>query len=237
MSTPHSQIPYTVLIVEDDSAIAENLLLALESHDFTADIAHTARAAMQQLDHTAYDAVILDVGLPGMDGYRMLQQMRTTMQWTTPVLMLTARATLEDKLTGFSLGADDYLTKPFALDEVIARVKAIIRRSKCLSDAAFSLHFGPVQFQVAQQQVLIGGTPVRLTRKSVMILEMLMRYAGRVVPRQRLEDMLWQGEPPSTEALRSQIHLLRKTLHQHGFDGIETVHGTGWRLTADASRD
>jgi len=236
MSTPRSQIPYTVLIVEDDSAIAENLLLALESHDFTADIAHTAHAAMQQLDHTAYDAVILDVGLPGMDGYRMLQQMRATMQWTTPVLMLTARATLEDKLTGFSLGADDYLTKPFALDEVIARVKAIIRRSKCLSEAAFSLQFGPVEFQVAQQQVLVGGTPVRLTRKSVMILEILMRYAGRVVPRQRLEDMLWQGEPPSTEALRSQIHLLRKTLHQHGFDGIETVHGTGWRLTTDTPR-
>ena len=225
-----SPIAYTVLIVEDEKAIAENLLLVLERDGFVADIALNARAALDKLAHGSYDLVLLDVGLPGMDGVQMLRQVREAQQLSVPVLMLTARAALEDKLLGFSAGADDYLAKPFALEEVLMRARALVRRSKQLSDTAFELTFGPLRYAVAHRVATLHGQPVRLSRKSLMILEMLMRYGGRVVPRQTLEDYLWQGEPPSTEALRSQLHLLRKALGAQGFDGIETVHGVGWRL-------
>ncbi len=225
-------IPYTVLIVEDELAIAENLLLALEREGFAADIARDARAALHQLQHGPYDLVLLDVGLPGLDGHHVLRQMREHLQLPTPVLMLTARAALEDKAQGFSHGADDYLTKPFALEEVLMRSKALIRRSKQLADTAFALRHGPLRYVVAERFVTVDGQPVKLSRKSLMILELLMRYAGRVVPREKLEDYLWHGEPPSSEALRSQLHLLRRALQAHGYDGIETVHGIGWRLVS-----
>ncbi|MFA5630413.1 MAG: response regulator transcription factor [Porticoccaceae bacterium] len=231
MSNSQQQIPYTVLIVEDELSIAENLLLALESEGFIADITRDAKSALEKLAHESPDLVLLDIGLPGMDGYHLLRQMREDMQLATPVLILTARAALEDKSQGFSGGADDYLTKPFALEEVLMRAKALIRRSRQLSDTAFVLSHGPLRYVVADQLVTVDGREVKLARKSLMVLELLMRYGGRVVPRQRFEDYLWQGEPPSAEALRSQLHLLRKALNSLGYDGIETVHNIGWRLT------
>lgn len=231
------QIPYTVLIVEDELAIAENLLLALESEGFIADITRDAKSALEKLAQDPVDLVLLDIGLPGMDGHHLLRQMRQSMQLSTPVLMLTARATLDDKLQGFSMGADDYLTKPFALEEVLVRAKALIRRSKQLSDTTFVLRYGPLSYMVAQQHVTIDGQEIKLSRKSLMILELLMRYAGRIVPRKRLEDYLWQGEPPSAEALRSQLHLLRKALNNQGYDGIETVHNIGWRLVQSKNHE
>lgn len=231
---PSKKLPisYTVLIVEDELAIAENLLLILERVGFIADMAHDAKSALHQLEQAPYDLILLDIGLPDMDGLQVLRQLRQALQLATPVLMLTARATLQDKALGFSGGADDYLAKPFALEEVLMRSQALIRRSKQLSDTAFTLQHGPLRYVLAQQRVTIGEQEIKLSRKSLMILELLMRYAGRVVPRQKLEDYLWQGEPPSPEALRSQLHLLRKALASHGFDGIETVHSLGWRLVA-----
>lgn len=227
-------IPYTVLIVEDEMSIAENLLLALGHAGFIADIARDAKAAIARLVVEPPDLVLLDIGLPGTDGYQVLGQMRHELQLTTPVLILTARAALEDKTQGFAGGADDYVTKPFALEEVVMRAHALIRRSKQLSDTAFVLSHGPLRYVPADRQATVHGQAVRLSRKSLMLLELLLRYAGRVVPRERLESYLWQGEPPSADALRSQVHLLRKVLHAHGYDGIETVHNLGWRL-ADAT--
>lgn len=235
MSRNKQQIPYTVLIVEDELAIAENLLIALEGEGFIVDMAREAKFALEKLTRHPPDLVLLDIGLPGMDGYHLLRQMREDMQLSTPVLILTARAALEDKSQGFSSGADDFLTKPFALEEVLMRVKALIRRSKQLSDTAFVLSYGPLRYAIADQTVTVGDQEVKLSRKGLMLLELLMRYAGRVVPRQKLEDYLWQGEPPSSEALRSQLHLLRKALAAKGFDGIETVHNIGWRLIDQAA--
>lgn len=224
-------LPYTVLIVEDERAIAENLLLVLEREGFVTDIAWDAQAALARLEREPCDLVLLDIGLPGMDGHEMLRRMRQELRLSTPVLMLTARAALEDKGAAFSTGADDYLSKPFALEEVVMRAHALIRRSKQLSDATFALDHGPLHYRVADKTLFIGGHQVKLSRKNLMILELLMRHAGRIVTRERFEAHLWQSEPPSADALRAQIHLLRKALAAHGHDGIETIHGIGWRLT------
>jgi len=221
-----------VLIVEDDGTIAGNLYTYLEGRGFVPDVAYDGNAALGLLEDCTFDAVVLDIGLPGRDGHAVLQTLRTRRD-AVPVLILTARDALDDKLTGFALGADDYLTKPFALAEVEARLRALINRAAgAVGDPV--LGFGPLRFDSRTRSVTVGDRPVHLARKSCLIVEALLRDAGRVVSRAELEHTLWGDEPPSSDALRSQIHLLRRALADAGFDGIETVHGTGWRLTPGA---
>jgi len=217
-----------VLIAEDDGTIAGNLYTYLESRGFVPDVARDGEAALRLLDASVFDAVVLDIGLPRRDGYAVLQALREQ-RVGVPVLVLTARDALEDKLAGFALGADDYLTKPFALAEVEARLRALIHRAAgTVGDPVRS--FGPLRFDARTREVSVHGRPVRLARKSCLIVQALLRDPGRVVTRAELETALWADEPPSSDALRSQIHLLRRALAEAGFDGIETVHGTGWRL-------
>jgi DNA-binding response OmpR family regulator len=225
-----------VLIVEDDLTIAGNLYTYLETRGFRPDAAYEGHAALALLSQQAFDAVVLDVGLPGLDGYGVMHALRTRLCSSVPVLMLTARDGLDDKLTGFSHGADDYLTKPFALAEVEARLVALIQRSRG-AVAGGARTYGPLRFDPRTHEVSVNGTPVHLARKSVAMLEILMRDPGRVVPRTELEAALWDDEPPSPYALRSQMHLLRRALADAGFDGIETVHGTGWRLAASGAEE
>ncbi|KKW68096.1 chemotaxis protein CheY [Lampropedia cohaerens] len=219
-----------ILIVEDERAIAENLRATFASEGMAGDTAHSAAAALRLLAQNTYDLIVLDIGLPDMDGHQLLRLLREQLQLATPVLVLTARTALEDKIASFTTGADDYLTKPFALEELLLRAQALMRRSLQLSEDAFVLRHGPLEMAPGHRRVTAYGQEVRLTRKSLLLLEWLMRYAGRVVPREKLHAVLWHGEVPSEEALRSQVHLLRKALHVHGYDGIETVHGVGWRL-------
>lgn len=224
-----------ILIVEDDHIIAGNLYTFLEARGFLPDAAYTGHAALERMKEQRFDAVILDIGLTGMDGNAVLHALRNDMRVSVPVLMLTARDSLEDKLAGFSHGADDYLTKPFALLEVEARLLALIQRARG-STVDTVRQFGPLQYDTRSRSVSVNGTPVHLTRKAGLIMEALMRDPGRVVAREELESLLWGNEPPSSDALRSQVHLLRRALADAGFDGIETMHGTGWRLvpTGDA---
>ncbi len=229
-ANPHHRI----LIVEDDATIAGNLYSYLEQRGFVPDAAYDGRAALGLLTSQHFDAVILDVGLPGMDGYAVLRAMRTEHMLPVPVLMLTARDELSDKLAGFAHGADDYLTKPFALAEVEARLNALIMRASG-AVATPVRRCGGLSYDSRTRVVAVDGKPVHLARKSVMIIDALLRDPGRVVPRGELESLLWGSEPPSSDALRSQMHLLRKALNDAGFDGIETVHGTGWRLLANGA--
>ena len=231
MADPQSR-PYRILIVEDDLTIAGNLFSYLEVKGFVSDAAYDGRTALAMLTRQTFDAVVLDVGLPGMDGYAVLHALRNEIRCAVPVLMLTARDTLDDKLAGFAHGVDDYLTKPFALAEVEARLLALIQRSRGGTVNAVR-KFGPLQMDGRTRVVSVHGKPVHLARKSVAIVEILLRDPGRVVQRAELEDALWGDEPPSTYALRSQMHLLRRALAEAGFDGIETVHGTGWRLSEE----
>lgn len=221
-----------ILIVEDDTAIAENLYKYLVMQGCNPDVIYDGNAALELLRHNHFDAVVLDIGLPGRDGFRVLQALRCELNRAVPVLMLTARHELEDKLAGFAHGADDYLTKPFALAEVHARILAQVKRVRG-TVVEQSLTAGPLVLNLAQRSLSVHGVPVNLTRKTLSILEILIRHSGRVVSREELEGLLWPEGSPSAGALRSQMHLLRQALTQAGFDGIDTIHGTGWRLIDD----
>ncbi|ETF01126.1 chemotaxis protein CheY [Advenella kashmirensis W13003] len=218
-----------LLVVEDEISIAANICSYLEKKSFMVDVAYDGHAAISLLDQYAFDAIILDLGLPGKSGFDVLQHIRDVAMLSTPVVILTARDGLQDKLTGFSLGTDDYLTKPFSLSELDARLNALIKRATG-SVANPVRRWGDIEINTRSHIVSIKGVPVHLTRKSYDILSTFMQYPGEVISKERFESLLWADDPKSSDALRSQIHLLRKALSEHQCDVIETVHGTGWRL-------
>lgn len=222
--------PCRILIVEDDPTISENLYTYLERSGFEPDAAYDGGSALGLLQSQPFDAVILDLGLPGRDGHQVLQTLRHEYHSRVPVLVLTARSQLDDKLAAFGLGADDYLVKPFALPEVRARLDALLRRSNNVWQDD-SLVFENLAYDPRSERVTVAGRAVHLTRKSRSILKCLLLRKGSVVTRQVLEQAVWPDAPPTAELLRSQIHLLRKALQEAGFDGLETVHGQGWRLS------
>ena len=230
-----SDVQPRLLIVEDDPTIAGNLFAFFESRGFTVDAAYDGRTALQRLATESFEAVILDVGLPAVDGLAVLHGLRNELGLSVPVLLLTARDEIGDKLAGFSHGADDYVTKPFVLVEVEARVRALLARAS--GRVATPLRqFGPLSLDSRRHRLHIDATEVHLTPKGWSIIELLLRDPGRVVPRAEIERALWGDDLPETDALRSQIHLLRKALAEAGFEGLETVHGVGLRLVAAAHR-
>jgi len=226
-----------VLIVEDDPTIAANLVEYLEAHGCAVDFAHDGPAAVKRIESDTFDVIVLDIGLPRMDGLDVLRHVRVTLGLATPVLLLTARDRIEHKGAGFQAGADDYLTKPFALAEVLMRVKALHRRAtgELANLTTSTLRAGALRFDRRTREVHVGDTLVRLMPRSVQLLELLMRDPGRVVPRAELEAALWADDPPESDALRSQIHILRRALAHAGFDGLETVPKTGYRLRCEFS--
>lgn len=225
-ATPGSRI----LIVEDDATIAGNLFAYFERRGFEVDAAYDGRTALHRLGSTAFDAVVLDVGLPGIDGFTVLNRLRFELGLSVPVLMLTARDDIDDKLTGFEHGADDYVTKPFALVEVEARVRALLARAAGRVGATIR-RYGRLTIDARRHEIRVDNTAIRITPKGWSIMEALLRDPGGVVSRADLERALWGDAPPETDALRSQIHLLRKALSEAGYEGIETVHGVGFRLS------
>ena len=221
--------PCRVLVVEDDSTIVANLLEYLEMQGHKVDVAYDGAAAMTRVSSNTYDVIVLDLGLPRADGLQVMQHVRTTLGVATPILILTARDALASKLESFTAGADDYLLKPFSLAEVAMRVAALHRRASG-AVVADVLRTGNLRMDRRTHAVSVNETPVHLMPRSMQILEVLMRDPGRVVPRQELEALLWPDDEPGADALRSQIHLLRRALAQAGYEGLETVHGVGYRL-------
>jgi DNA-binding response OmpR family regulator len=221
--------PCHVLVVEDDQTIARNLVEYLEARGHRVDVAYDGPAALLQLGQQTFDVVVLDIGLPRLDGQQVLQQMRRRLGLATPVLVLTARDALASKQACFEAGADDYVVKPFSLAEVALRMGALHRRARGQVNGEV-LHAGPLRLDRRSHEVFVGDTPVRLPPRGLQILERLMLDPGRVVPRAELEAALWPDDPPDGDALRSQIHLLRRALSQAGYEGVETRPGLGWRL-------
>ena len=221
-----------VLIIEDDLDIATNLCEFLESRGNAVDIARDGVSGMHLATSGDFDAIVLDLGLPGMDGLRLCNKLRRDARQDVPVLILTARDVLDDNLAAFDCGADDYLVKPFALREVEARLKALVsrRRGRVIDRR---LVFGTIEFDMSSLAVAVDGRPVHLSRKCLRLLEMLMSAPNRVYSRAELEQALWGDEQPQSDSLRSHMHLLRRALTDaHGHSPIETVHGVGYRFAS-----
>ncbi len=223
-----------ILIVEDEPTIAENLYDYLEHQGFAPDAAYDGHGAMAMLRTAGFEAMVLDLGLPGMGGMDLLRAMQHDRRLWCPVLVLTARDRMADKLLAFEHGADDYLIKPFALAEVAARLRVLLRRGRGPRPQATA--FGDLAYDPGRHAATIHGRPLPLPRKSVLLLELLLEASGRPVPQARLRDALWPQGPPSTRALSDQVHLLRRHLREAGGPRIIAIPGHGWRL-ADAAVD
>ncbi len=219
-----------VLIIEDDPDIAGNLGDFLESRGHLADFAHDGVTGLHLAVAFDFDAIILDLGLPGMDGMCLCRKLRTEARNDVPVLILTARDVLDDKLAAFECGADDYLVKPFALREVEARLNALVARHRGrVVDS--KLVFDRIVFDPAKLEVTVEGRAVHLSRKCLRLLETLCRAPNRVHTRAELEHAVWGGEQLVSDTLRSHMHLLRRALTDtRGHSPIETVHGIGYRF-------
>lgn len=225
-----------VLVAEDDPTIASNLVEYLEANGCQVDIAHDGLAALRRIERASFDVLVLDIGLPRMDGLELLREVRDVIGIATPALILTARDRLDSKAAGFQAGADDYVTKPFSLAEVLMRVRALHRRATGDFDVKV-MRAGTLRFDRRTREVHVGDTLVRLMPRSLQLIELLLRDPGRVVPRSELEAALWPDDLPDTDALRSQIHILRRALVQAGYDGLETVPKIGYRLRCDSGAD
>jgi DNA-binding response OmpR family regulator len=217
-----------VLIVEDNQDIVENMADFLETKGFVLDFAMDGIGGLHLAITNPYEVIVLDIMLPGMDGITLCRKLRQDAKNMTPVLMLTARDTLEDKLVGFDSGADDYLVKPFALQELAARIQALSGRR---SRGARTLRVADLVMDVGTLEVRRGETLVELNNTCTSILKILMEASPEVVTRGRLEHELWGEDPPGSDALRSHKYSLRKKIDKP-FDTalVETIHGKGFRL-------
>jgi DNA-binding response OmpR family regulator len=218
-----------LLIIEDETRIADVLRSALSRSGFAVDAVRLCDDARAALSVNPYDAVILDLGLPDGDGLTLLKEMRAR-GTTVPVLVLTARDAVEDRVGGLDAGADDYLVKPFAMSEVTARIKALLRRPEGALGA--TLRSGNIAFDTIGRDVRIGETVLVLPRRESAILEHLMRRSGRVVPKAVLEDKLYGiDDELGSNAIPVHVHHLRRKLMDRGATvEIHTVRGVGYLL-------
>lgn len=220
-----------ILIVEDNPAILANLYGFLEPRGHQLDSAGNGYAGLALATENSYDVIVLDIMLPGMNGLQLCQTLRSQHQDATPVLMLTARDTIDDKIAGFNSGADDYLVKPFSLFELEVRLQALLRRASLQSVAASCLTVGDLVFDTGTYAVQRGGRPITLTRTGYILLGCLMRAAPRVVSRETLEAQVWGENRPDSDALRTHIHALRQALDKpEPFAMLRTVPGIGFKL-------
>jgi two-component system response regulator BasR len=214
-----------VLVVEDDSLLLQGLILAMQSEGYVCDGVTTAHEAALCLANGHYSLIVLDLGLPDEDGLQFLARIRRE-KISLPVLILTARDTVIDRITGLDTGADDYLVKPFALEELNARVRALLRRHTNQGDNEISV--GELKLNVTRRLVTLGDTQLELTPKEYALLSRLMTKAGSPVHREILYNDIysWDNEP-STNTLEVHIHNLREKI---GKSRIRTVRGFGYML-------
>ncbi len=232
---PHALCPAPIraLVVEDNRDICENIAAYLENRGYILDFSYDGIGAMNLALSHRFDIIILDLMLPGMDGLRFCRKLRTDVDVETPILMLTARDTLADKLKGFEAGADDYLVKPFALQELHARLQALYKRSH--GKANNLLTVGDLTMNRSTLQVHRAGRRVDLNPTGMKLLQRLMELSPSVVTRDDLETLLWADERPDGDALRSHLYKLRQAIDRP-FDSplIHTVHRIGYRIAEDA---
>jgi two-component system response regulator QseB len=217
-----------VLVVEDDAMIARGLTTALQQSGFAVDCMSDGQSALAALATTGFDLVLLDLGLPLRDGISVLRELRRRGD-TTPVIILTARDEIQSRIAGLDSGADDYIVKPFDLDEVLARMRSVLRRAAGRGDPCI-VH-GALRLDPVGRTVERGGTPVSLSAHEYAVLEALLQRPGAVLSRAQLEDRLYGwNEPIASNAVEVYIHGLRRKL---GSELIRTVRGVGYLIPKD----
>jgi DNA-binding response OmpR family regulator len=221
-----------LLLVEDNKRLAETTKEGLEKESFTVDWFDTVGESEAAIETVSYDAIVLDLGLPDGDGMDILKQLRSRKS-STPVLILTARDGVEDRVKGLDAGADDYLLKPFAMAELIARIRALLRRPG--GALGLTLTAGNVSFDTAAREVRIGENVITISRREMGVLEQLMRRYGRVVPKDVLEDKLYGfGEEVTSNSVEVHISRLRKRLTKADANiSVHTLRGVGYLLSED----
>ncbi len=216
-----------VLVVEDEPALALRLQRALEGADFAVDVAYDGEEGWHLGDTEPYDAIVLDLGLPRIDGITILQRWRKAGR-SIPVLILTARGRWSEKMAGFNAGADDYVTKPFELDEIVYRLRALIRRAA--GHARPELECGPLRLDTNTGRVTLDGNPIQLTAQEFRILSYLMHHVDRIVSRTELMEHVYDRHfDADSNVLEVLLGRIRRKI---GADLIRTVRGQGYMLTA-----
>lgn len=221
-----------ILLIEDHQDIAANITEYFEARGDRVDCAADGLSGLQLAATSAADVIVLDLMLPGLDGISLCAKLRTEQQIRTPVLMLTAKDLLTDKVDGFEAGADDYLVKPFSLVELSARLNALVRRAA--QNSTKIIDIGGLKFDANALTAERDGAPIKLNPSMRRILSLLMHNSHRVVTRDELEKLLWGDDPPEGDVLRAHMHALRTAIDK-GFEQrlLHTIHGTGYRLYVD----
>ncbi|GIU02621.1 response regulator transcription factor [Shewanella algidipiscicola] len=224
-----------ILVVEDNPDILVNIVDYLTLKHCVVDAFYNGTAALNQIREQEYDLLVLDLSLPGLDGLTLCQQLRAE-QNMLPIVMLTARDTLDDKLHGFDAGADDYLVKPFALPELWSRIQAVLKRSQ--KQQVRQLQVDELTLDLDRLQASRNGHIFKLNPKCLKLLEILMRHSPHVVSRDTLTDQLWADDPPDSDTLKSHIYLLRNQIDKSfAYPLLHTVHGQGYCLAAKEHTD
>lgn len=217
-----------VLLVDDDTDILCNVRDYLEMNGMAVETAINGKEALERMSQRSYAVCVLDIGLPDVDGLTVCKTLRANGD-KTPILMLTARDSIDDRVTGLEVGADDYLIKPFSLRELNARVQALVRRA--YGDSEMKLRVGDLTFDLSTTQVNRAGKPIKLNPTCLTILKELMIRSPAIVSRSRLEAQVWGGGAPDSDSLRADIYLLRQAIDK-AFDKklIHTHPGLGWSI-------
>lgn len=217
-----------VLVVDDEPKMADLLARGLREEGYAADIAGSGEDAFWMAQAVAYDVIVLDLMLPGVNGFETCRELRSAGVWS-PVLMLTARDAVEDRIAGLDVGADDYLLKPFSFGELLARLRALVRRAP--RERPTAVEVGVLRLDPATRRAWRGKTELRLSAKSFALLEAFMRRPGEVLSRGQLLEAAWDmGFESRSNIVDVYVRSLRE---QIGAGAIETVRGVGYRLRAD----
>jgi two-component system response regulator MprA len=220
-----------VLVVDDELALRAAVRRALSLEGYAVSEAESGEAALELLRQRRWDAMVLDVLMPGLSGLEVCERLREGGD-RIPILMLTARETVEDRVAGLEAGADDYLVKPFALEELLARLKALLRRSGAEEDGSERLRVGPIVLDPARHEVRVGEREVELTRTEFSLLSLLMRNPGQVLTRAWISEQVWGYDfGPTSNSLGVYVGYLRRKLEVDGVPRmIQTIRGVGYAL-------
>ena len=219
-----------ILLIEDNRDLATNLFDYFEARGYTMDLAGDGIPGLHLASTNKYDVIVLDLMLPSMDGLTMCKRLRDAGK-QTPILMLTARDSLEDKIAGLEAGADDYMVKPFSMREVEARLLALVRRSQ-VREGVNTLQVGDLIFNTGTLKVLRGERSIVLPPIALRFLEVLMRHSPRVLSREEVERAIWGDTPPDSDALRGHLHIMRNAVDKNTDKPlIKTLRGLGYQIS------